>query len=346
MKNRNLAACGSLLLLALALALVVSACGDRPRQGAAPLPTSTSGVTGMGRGGTIYAERFDAELSSAIYPALQANNYGAGPDLNFVDQGAIAVDNQQIVLVDEFGSATVTTDTAVNLMELVDSTPVMTGGTNVYGALNVDLGIGNSTGGTNSVYAILVDSIAADAQNTEVGIGVSSGWDYAADFDGAVKIDGGLTDIGSGTYTTADGDNDLGVAGDVEVAGTSDLRGNVTDSGGTFTIADNAAITGTLDVQGASLNYGPNNLYPLGVDSSGFEVVWGTATISNSGTVTHGLTSPLWATCTYSGTLTDNEEQLCSVGISGATVTVYTYKETGAAGDSEVAINWLVVGLP
>jgi mucin-19 len=44
---------------------------------------------------------------------------------------------------------------------------------------------------------------------------------------GEFQIDGGLTDFGSGTYTFADGDNDVGIAGDLEVLGTIyDSSGN------------------------------------------------------------------------------------------------------------------------
>jgi hypothetical protein len=135
-------------------------------------------------------------------------------------------------------------------------------------------------------------------------------------------------------------------AGNLSIAGAFDVEGNVSDNAGDLTLADNVAVTGTLDVQGASLEYGPNNLYPLGAGSSGFKVVWGNTTVTNTETASHGLTSPVWATCAYSGTLTDNEEQLCSISISGSTVTINTYKEDGTAGDSGVVILWQVIGAP
>jgi len=161
---------------------------------------------------------------------------------------------------------------------------------------------------------------------------------------GEMEFQSGATlDVQSGaTVSLADST----IHGNLIVTGTSDLQGDMADSTGDFTIADNAIVTGTLDVQGASLQYGPNDLYPMGVSSSGFQMVWGTDTITNSATVAHGLTSPAAGWCTYSGTLTDNEEQKCSVNISGATVTIYTYKEDGTAGDSGVAIYWMVIGTP
>ena len=42
----------------------------------------------------------------------------------------------------------------------------------------------------------------------------------------------------------------VGNTGNVYAAGTFDLRGNISDGGGDFTIADNAVITGTADLQG------------------------------------------------------------------------------------------------
>lgn len=41
------------------------------------------------------------------------------------------------------------------------------------------------------------------------------------------QIDGALTDIGTGTYSLANGDNDLGVAGDLEVVGIAEFDGEV-----------------------------------------------------------------------------------------------------------------------
>jgi hypothetical protein len=162
-------------------------------------------------------------------------------DLDADDDTSLAADTDDridfeiggadIYVMNDFGASTITTDTTEHLVEIQDATPVMTDGTNVLSALNIDLGIGNSTAGTNSVHGILIDSISADAQNTEDAISVGSGWDYAADFDAAVTIDGGLTDIGGGSYATADGDNDLGVAGDAEVDGALDVDGTANVAG-------------------------------------------------------------------------------------------------------------------
>ena len=42
-----------------------------------------------------------------------------------------------------------------------------------------------------------------------------------------MHIDGALTDFGTGSYATADGDNDVGIAGDLEVDGIIDADGGI-----------------------------------------------------------------------------------------------------------------------
>lgn len=98
-----------------------------------------------------------------------------------------------------------------------------------------------------------------DGSSDEVQLAVTG---YTTQTSDLVQFDGGLTDIGGGTYATANGDNDLGVAGDLEVdgavvvdgaggltvgTGTSYLNGGVADSGGALTLVDNTVIQGGSD---------------------------------------------------------------------------------------------------
>lgn len=62
-----------------------------------------------------------------------------------------------------------------------------------------------------------------------------------------ITIDGALMDIGSGTYDTADGDNDLGIAGDLEVLGATDLDGAVKIDGGLTDIGSGTYLTANGD---------------------------------------------------------------------------------------------------
>lgn len=65
--------------------------------------------------------------------------------------------------------------------------------------------------------------------------GTSNLDDVDIDLSASMNIDGHLVDIGTGSYDTADGDNDLGVAGDLEVDGELELDGALdADSTGDF----------------------------------------------------------------------------------------------------------------
>jgi len=52
-----------------------------------------------------------------------------------------------VFVMKDFGASTVTTDTTEYLFEILDTTNVMTAGTNSLAALNIDLGIGELDGG-------------------------------------------------------------------------------------------------------------------------------------------------------------------------------------------------------
>lgn len=53
------------------------------------------------------------------------------------------------------------------------------------------------------------------------------------DVNGASTVDGGLLNIGGGTYTVANGDNDVGIDGDLEINGNIQADGNITGDGAT-----------------------------------------------------------------------------------------------------------------
>lgn len=265
------------------------------------------------------------------------------------DQIDVEIGGADIIVANEWGADTITSSTTEHLVEIIDTTNVMTGGTNVLSALNIDLGIGNSTAGTNSIYGILVDNISQDAQNTETAIALGgTGWDIGFDLAGNV-LD---LDADNDTSITVDTDDQI----DVEIAGADDFRltantftalaGSSIEvntiqetSGTTITIGADVDVTGTIE-------FGSSNLTPLGYSKSGEQIVFGSSAITATTVIAHGLTTPTYALCTYSGTLTDNEEQLCSMAIAGAVVSAHAYKEDGSAADSAVTIFWMVVGTP
>jgi len=148
--------------------------------------------------------------------------------------------------------------------------------------------------------------------------------------------------VGGGYGSTGCSISDAGVLqcdGAATVASAS-MAGALSADDGTFTGAlgaDSLTVTGTIQ-------YG--SLYPMGFASDGYQMVLGSSTVTTTTAIVHGLTTPVYGFCTMSGSLTDNEEQKCSVGISGSDVTIYVWKEDGTAGDSGVLVFWQVFGTP
>ena len=117
----------------------------------------------------------------------------------------------------------------------------------------------------------------------------------------------------------------------------------VVESGGEIEVQSG----GTLDIQAAaSLNVG--SLYPLGYASSGKQIVCGTGTISDTATVTHGLTTPTYAVCSLGedpGTGA-GDVAVCSTAIAGAAVAVKGWQDDFSAAANTASIDWCVVGTP
>jgi hypothetical protein len=238
---------------------------------------------------------------ATITGSLVAADIDMAGDLDF--DGDILILGTQTGDMNEWGADSITSSTTEYLLEIYDSTPIITGGTVTLAALNIDLGIGNSTGGINNIYGIAIDTISADAQNTETAIKVGGGWDLAADFGGAVDINGGLTDIGGGSCAVADGDNDLCVAADLEVDGELELDGAL-DADSTANFADtvtfskgtgNAVVVsagGTLNVDGVlDAVVGTEH---LGMPSVISTAITYTAAAGGTGTVTTITDGEIW----------------------------------------------------
>jgi len=90
------------------------------------------------------------------------------------------------------------------------------GAADIADTLTLSKGSGNAVVISSGGGADINGNIDLDGSADEVQIAVTG---YTTQTSDIVTIDGGLTDIGGGTYTVANGDNDLGVAGDVEVEG-------------------------------------------------------------------------------------------------------------------------------
>ena len=80
------------------------------------------------------------------------------------------------------------------------------------------------------------DEAVADAIYLDANDAVTTGVTIAVGSVSGLNIGGGLTDVGGGTYATADGDNDLGVAADLEVDNTLDVDGDIDLDGDGFDV--------------------------------------------------------------------------------------------------------------
>ena len=143
--------------------------------------------------------------------------------------------------------APVTGSQTTRLFELAATTPVYTNGTNIITGLNIDLAIGNATGGTNTADAIGIDAITGDAQVTETGLSVGTGFDIAVDVQGQ-QID---LDADNDTNIVASFDDVItitlgGATGHVDIA-TGNLK--VGNAAPTFTQdGEDAYIEGTTEL--------------------------------------------------------------------------------------------------
>gem|GEM_PF-2131036 len=99
------------------------------------------------------------------------------------------------------------------------------------------------------------DEEVADAIHLDANETITQGIDIDVGSVHGLAIDGGLTDFGSGTYATADGADDVGIDGDLEVNGSADIDTDL-DVDGTTNLdvvdIDGAVdMASTLDVAGA-----------------------------------------------------------------------------------------------
>ncbi len=203
--------------------------------------------SGVGFRGWVSCLTVD-DSSSCVYAMGREITLDLDEDTSFTadtdDQIDVEIGGADIFVLKDWGASSITSSTTKHLMEIIDTTNVMTGGTNSLAALNIDLGIGNSTGGTNNIYGILIDSIAADAQNTQTAISIGAGWD--AGFASAAPTDF--------TYVQ---DADSASTGDsVEIAFTSpvDTTDTNTHNGLTVDLAIGNATGGTNKVRAIQID--------------------------------------------------------------------------------------------
>lgn len=192
----------------------------------------------------------------------------------------------------------------------------------------------------------------------------------------------GSVKIGNGTVNAALNGEDLYVEGTLDVDGAAYVQGNVSDADGTFTIADDAMVDGItntvqLTVQGhttqtvalqtweqsdgtdvgtisnagaldvvSTVNYGSDNLYPLGYATAGYEIVCDTtSTFTGSTTITAtGLTTAVIPVAIQVTAPTTTAAYLYASDPTTTTVTLTSLNNTFGAGTTGVVVHYCVIG--
>jgi hypothetical protein len=117
----------------------------------------------------------------------------------------------------------------------------------------------------------------------------------------------------------------------------------------------NLELAGTLDVAGntdlvGTLNYGANNLYPVGYDTSGEQFLFVTQDLTQSEViVTTGLATITYALCTLcEDPAAATDAAFCTISITTNVVTGKIWQADGstASGEANVCVNALIVGTP
>jgi len=181
----------------------------------------------------------------------------------------------------------------------------------------------------------------------DIQSGTFSNFGGNLDIDGTLAVSGSLTLDG---FDVADTSGNTEVDGTLGVTGTTTLNGALVMDG--FDVADtsgNAQFDGTVDITG-TLQYGANDLHPLGHSSSGLQIVYGTSSITGTATAAHGLTTVTWALCTLGEDPTNGagDAAYATVAVSGDVVTVKVWQDdfVTAATETGVVVHWLVIGTP
>jgi hypothetical protein len=189
------------------------------------------------------------------------------------------------------------------------SNVTITGNLIVSGTANLVGSVSSSTGAVTITDGVLITS------TLEV--------DGAATFDGA-------TDFNAAMNVDANGDFDslstLAIDSD-----------SYYDSTGDMIVNDNLDITGTLQ-------YGANDLYPLGVGVSGFQIGFGSVTVTGTVTATHTTGTPYAVLCTLE-TWSIDTAYCVALGTTGV-ITATVYDITGSESTTPVQLNWLAIGMP
>jgi fibronectin-binding autotransporter adhesin len=242
-----------------------------------------------------------------------------------------------------------------------------TGNTVVSGTLSVT-GTQTLTGATT--HAGLV--------NANAGIAVDTSAFTVADATGDTVISGTLAanngiSVDTSAFTVANATGNTVVSGTLSVTGTLSVMGTTLISN-TMRISDALTLDANLIFEGATADGYETTLTaddPLADASITLPnangklaliaaapgtallapglttIVIGTSSMTGTVTVTHGLTTPLYALCSIGTPVQTAAEALCSVVITGSTVTLNTWAVDGVTpGVAAATVFWQVAGTP
>lgn len=272
-----------------------------------------------------------AVILVAFVPVLAVTNFGAVhiSDANPTGVPALKVNQAGAGKIVEFSDGGTPVFSINNGGGIVASTILTQGAT-----LN-NLVVGQPTDAATATPAAVIDSLAAGANLLEVRDAATPVF--------SINNGGAWSSVGAGTHSSGQTVNNWAkVAAPTAIATATPVF--VVDSSGVSNLVDvrkNATpvfqVAGSGAVTGQVLKYA----------SAGTQFVAGTTTITGSGTVVHGLTTPVYAFCDLAADNT-GDAATCTTSISEATVTIKVWNTaaTPAANAAGVSVNWAVIGTP
>jgi len=226
--------------------------------------------------------------------------------------------------------------------------PMVEGDTNLTNlVLSGDLTIGDDlTLGDD--LAISGDLDVAGSSELDGGITVDDTAFIVADTSGNTTVGGTLAVTGITTVTGAlIGSATLDITG-----GVSELDGGITVDDTAFVVGDttgNITTTGALEVGGV-IEYGTDDLNPVGFASSGQQLVYGSSLLTTSGTLTHGLTTVTFcmAMLGEDPTSAGTTAAYVTIVVAGNVCTAKVWQDdmVTASDEADVDVIWFAVGAP
>jgi hypothetical protein len=144
----------------------------------------------------------------------------------------------------------------------------------------------------------------------------------------------------SGTLAVSD---DVSIVDDLTVDDDAVVGGTLVVSGAT-TLADDLAVTGDTDLAGA-LEFGSDNLYPLGYASSGQQIVCGTTELTETAEIeATGLTTITYVVATQITTPAATGAFLTVSAPTTSTFIASSWEADYSEGTTAVEIHWCAVG--